>query len=54
MRLAFGQLRIAPAVFWSMTPRELEAAITGFLGPATEAEPYTRATLAALMQRFPD
>ena len=46
-----GLLRLPPSVFWSMTPRELEAAFRGLLGPAT---PLPRATLAHLMSRYPD
>lgn len=54
MRLGLGQLRIPPAVLWSMTLRELEAAIAGFLGHTAEGTPCTRADLATLMLRYPD
>lgn len=54
MRLGLGQLRLSPSEFWSMTPRELEAAIAGCLGPASVAQALTRTNFAALMQRFPD
>ena len=49
--LAFGlgRLRLAPEVFWRMTPREL----TALAGPAA-APPLRRDELAALMRRFPD
>lgn len=50
MRLAFTRWGLAPAAFWSMTPRELAAALGGpraGLGP-------DRATLDRLMRRFPD
>jgi uncharacterized phage protein (TIGR02216 family) len=52
MAIGLGLLRLPPAHFWSMTPRELDAALTGLLGPADA--PLPRATLAALMRRFPD
>jgi len=47
-----GTLRLPPDAFWRMTPRELAyaiAAVNGTLAPAT-----TRASLTALMRRFPD
>lgn len=53
MAVGFGLLRLPPATFWSMTPRELGAAlgaITGVMRPA----PPSRADLARLMQRYPD
>ena len=48
-----GLLRLSPAAFWSMTPRELAAALRALLGPAAD-EPPPRAALAQLMARFPD
>jgi uncharacterized phage protein (TIGR02216 family) len=54
MAAGLGLLRLPPAVFWSMTPRELEAAFRGLLGPATPDAPLPRATLAHLMSRYPD
>jgi uncharacterized phage protein (TIGR02216 family) len=53
MAAGLGLLRHPPAVFWSMTPRELEAALRGLLGPASDA-PLPRTALATLMSRFPD
>lgn len=51
MAAAFGLLRLAPAAFWAMTPREFAAA----LSPFTKASaPPPRAALEALMRRFPD
>ena len=32
MAAGLGLLRLAPPVFWSMTPRELDAALRGLLG----------------------
>lgn len=54
MRLALGRLRMTPATFWSMTPRELEAVVLGALGETSGIEPLGRQALAALMQQFPD
>jgi uncharacterized phage protein (TIGR02216 family) len=54
MAIGLGLLRLPPAHFWSMTPKELDAALTGLLGPAHADAPLPRATLAALMRRFPD
>ena len=54
MAAGFGLLRLSPDAFWSMTPREFAAAMTGLTGrPATPALP-SRRDLAELMQRFPD
>ena len=52
MAAGLGLLRLRPADFWSMTPRELEAAFRALLGPAHE--PPTRTTLMALIGRYPD
>lgn len=54
MRAGLGVLGLSPAAFWSMTPRELAAALEGRLGGAPGAASPARADLAALMQRFPD
>ena len=54
MAAGLGLLGLAPAVFWSMTLRELDAALRGRLGSgALEGAPDSE-TLAALIQRFPD
>ncbi len=53
MALGFGVLRLAPREFWSLTLRELEAAVRG-LGGANSTTPLVRTDLTALMQRFPD
>ncbi|MGU3492747.1 rcc01693 family protein [Xanthobacteraceae bacterium A53D] len=52
MGFALGHLRLAPAAFWAMTPRELSAAARAHHGPAVPA--LDRAGLGALMARFPD
>lgn len=54
MAAGLGLLRLRPADFWSMTPRELEAALRGLLGPAHADTPLPRTTLADLMLRYPD
>jgi uncharacterized phage protein (TIGR02216 family) len=54
MAAGLGLLRLRPADLWSMTPRELDAALRGLLGSAHGEEPLHRATLADLMKRYPD
>jgi hypothetical protein len=54
MAVAFGVLGLAPAVLWSMTVPELEAAIRGRLGPTARGEAPSRADLRAMMAQFPD
>lgn len=53
MAVGFGLLGLSPAAFWSMTPRELAAALRGRSGPAG-AVPPSRHEVEALMRRFPD
>jgi len=53
MEAGLGTLRLPPAVFWTMTPRELEAALRGAFGVA-QARPMARADLIALMSAYPD
>lgn len=49
--MGFGLLRLSPQEFWSMTPRELGAA----LGPAVPVfNAPSRQSLEALMRAFPD
>jgi len=54
MATGLGLLRLAPAHFWSMTPRELAAAIRGALGIAYSEGSLTRSDLTRMMQRYPD
>jgi uncharacterized phage protein (TIGR02216 family) len=54
MAVGLGLLRLSPAHFWSMTPRELTAAFSGAFGIMHADGPLGRADLAQLMQRFPD
>jgi uncharacterized phage protein (TIGR02216 family) len=53
MAAGLGVLRLPPAHFWSMTPRELAAALEGGLGRIA-ASPIARSDLETLMTRFPD
>nr|WP_312968876.1 rcc01693 family protein [Brucella intermedia] len=51
MRAGFGLLRLSPQAFWSMTPRELNAA----LGPSAPVfDAPSRQSLETLMLSFPD
>lgn len=52
MAFGFGVLRLSPAAFWSLTPRELAAAIEGRFGKPPQA--IARDALRALMTAFPD
>lgn len=54
MALGLGLLGLPPAHFWSLTPKELEAAVIGRLGRASRSAALTSSGLAALMHRFPD
>ena len=54
MAAGLGLLRLPPADFWSMTPRELEAALRGLLGPARRTHPCPAPRSPHLMTRFPD
>jgi|GEM_PF-4762535 len=52
MTVALGDLGLAPAVFWTMTPAEFEALAAG--GRAGRGPMSGRAALADMMARFPD
>lgn len=52
MGFGLGVLRLAPAQFWAMTPRELALAHQALAGRRTG--PLGRDALAALMAAFPD
>jgi uncharacterized phage protein (TIGR02216 family) len=54
MAAGLGLLRLRPADFWSMTPKELEAALRGLCGPGHADGPLPRSALADLMARHPD
>jgi uncharacterized phage protein (TIGR02216 family) len=49
-----GVLRLRPADFWAMAPRELALALRGAAGLPLGGATIARADLSALMQRFPD
>lgn len=53
MRFGLGVLRLPPAIFWAMTPRELAEAHAGISGRGA-AKPIERQTLDALMALHPD
>lgn len=52
MATAFGLLRLSPKDFWSMTPREMERAMSALGGDRRLAP--ARSDLADLIKRFPD
>lgn len=54
MAAGLGALRLEPRAFWSMTPRELEAALGGLFGPAETYMPPARQDLQTLIACFPD
>ena len=54
MAAGLGTLRLAPSVFWAMTPCELEAALRGAYGFGAQPTPMSRCDLAALMEAYPD
>jgi uncharacterized phage protein (TIGR02216 family) len=54
MTAGLGMLRLAPDAFWSMTPRELDAAMRGAFGFGAIPPAMTRSDLAALMNVYPD
>jgi uncharacterized phage protein (TIGR02216 family) len=52
MGLGLGAMRLSPAAFWAMTPRELSAAV----GVLSQNSPTTIAwsKFQELMRRYPD
>ncbi len=54
MAAGLGLLRLEPRAFWSMTLRELQAALSVLTGPRQTDGPLGRSALEHLMQRFPD
>ena len=53
MAVGLGVLALPPSVFWTMTPKELDAAIGGRTGLAA-AGALSKTDLAQMMRRFPD
>jgi uncharacterized phage protein (TIGR02216 family) len=54
MACGLGLLRLRPADFWAMTPRELALALKGAAGLPVTGGSLHRADLDRLMHRFPD
>lgn len=54
MIAGLGHLGLSPGAFWSMTPRELDAAIRGHFGLAPATRPLSRDVLIELMRAHPD
>lgn len=57
MAFGFGVLRLDGAAFWSLTPRELAAALQGVHGPVGQGpirQPPDHSRMEALMRAFPD
>jgi uncharacterized phage protein (TIGR02216 family) len=54
MEIGLGVLGLSPLVFWAMTPRELQAALSGRFGPGSGSDQISRYDLDALMRQFPD
>lgn len=54
MSAGLGTLRLSPAAFWSMTPRELAAALRSSEHFRPKQHELTRSDLDALMARYPD
>lgn len=53
MAAGLGILRIEPRAFWSMTLKELAAALR-CLGGGVDEQPPSRLDVDELMQRYPD
>lgn len=47
-------LRLSPEAFWSLSPREFFGALRMLLGETGRVETPVRASLEALMKRYPD
>jgi len=54
MAFGFGVLRLAPEQFWTMTPRELQAAYSAINKSAGSLQAPSRADFNRLMAEFPD
>jgi uncharacterized phage protein (TIGR02216 family) len=52
MAFGLGVLRLSPAAFWAMTPREMAAAMRAVLPDAPTR--LGKTGLEALMRRYPD
>jgi uncharacterized phage protein (TIGR02216 family) len=54
MTAGLGTLRLSPPHFWSMTPRELAAALRSLEPYRTATTPPSRSDLTTLMALYPD
>ncbi len=54
MAAGLGVLGLTPQSFWAMTPRELDAALRGRLGPHLSSDAPARSDLERMMRQFPD
>jgi uncharacterized phage protein (TIGR02216 family) len=54
MAAGLGMLGLPPHHFWAMTPKELDAALSGRLGLSGIGEPPSAGDFIQLMDRFPD
>ncbi len=54
MAAGLGLLGLPPSTFWTMTPRELAAALRSRLGMNEPLSPFHRDEFENLLQRFPD
>lgn len=54
MAIGLGVLAMAPAVFWALTPKELDAALRGRFGDTRSVTALSRSELGDLMHQFPD
>lgn len=54
MAIGLGVLGLAPAVFWALTPKELDCALRGRFGEARSITALSHGELGTLMQQFPD
>lgn len=53
MGAAFGQMGLSPKTFWTMTPRELAAALSWLEG-GDQVAALSRTGLGDLMTQYPD
>ena len=54
MEIGLGVLGLSPLVFWALTPRELDAALSGRFNSSETGAPPSRSEFEALMRRYPD
>ena len=54
MAFGLGVLQLPASAFWSQTPREVAAAVSGIRGSFARVAPLQKHELDVLMHRFPD